>query len=567
MEYASMRGGVQAARRRDAEPAVGDPSAWALAGQPATSPLDRHYQHLTPDDRAVFRRLSVLGTEFDAEAAVVVCHDSRLGAMDVVGSLNMLEFRGLIQRVCGDSEKSRFRWPESTVEYGAVRLAEHGEAAAANARLADWIWEHARRLTHAYMLSREQNQWFADRVDYLVRTVEWTWSRRDDDRHDLMAVLLANIWLHNGRQEDGRRLIDRALRRSPPSPYRSDLLLWGLWFTYQDDQSDEYLAVVLDAVAAARAAGTDSVLVRALTSLACVYVRLEDDASARRCFEESIALARQLNDDFSLSACSHIYAWFLLGVGEAAEACAAVSVTLPSFEEQAGPFQYASYRFVAGASDLAVGALDAAEEHMRTAVGIFNSSGPSCFYPIGGLALIALLHGRPSRCLMLLTAHERFRNGPGESTRVPQWWERKLADARLVATARLTAEEAEEIRRAAEACTDQQLISYALGGADGLPAREPSELTRREHEIAMLIAQGLSNRRIAGHLQIAESTVASHTKRIYAKLGIHSRTQLAAWMAAQSPCGIPRHAIATPARETVVAAGARLFSAGAVLGM
>ncbi|MGW7727419.1 response regulator transcription factor [Streptomyces canus] len=564
MEYASTSGGVQAARRWDAHSAADDSGAWAPAGHPAGSPLDQHYQHLTPDERAVFRRLSVLGPELDAEAAVVVCHDNRLDAMDVVGALDVLEFRGLIQRVRSDSEKSRFRWPESTVEYGAARLAECGELVAANSRLVDWIWDHVRWLTHAYMLSREQNEWFVDRVDYLVRTVEWTWRTRHDDRHDLMVVLLANLWLHNGRQEAGRRLVDRALRRSPRSPYRSDLLLWGLWLTHRDDQSDEYLDVALDAVVAARAAGASSVLVRALTSLACVYVRLEDDDSARRCFEESIALARQLNDDFSLSLCSHIYAWFLLGVGENAEACAAISVTTPSFEQQAEPFQYASYCFVAGASDLATGALDAAEDHMRTAVGIFHSSGPSCFYPIGGLALIALLRGQPSRCLVLLTAYERFRNGAGESTRVPRWWEGKLADARFVATAHLTAEEADDIRQTAQACTDQQLISYALGSADRLSVPESSALTRREHEIAMLIAQGLSNRRIADYLQIAESTVASHTKRIYAKLGIHSRTQLAAWVAAQSPCGIPRHVIAESAQETVSSAGDGPFSGGAL---
>ncbi|WP_330292755.1 hypothetical protein [Streptomyces sp. NBC_00576] len=44
-----------------------------------------------------------------------------------------------------DSEKSRFRWPESTVEYGTGQLAECGETAAVNGRLVDWIWGHVRR--------------------------------------------------------------------------------------------------------------------------------------------------------------------------------------------------------------------------------------------------------------------------------------------------------------------------------------------------------------------------------------------------------------------------------------
>ncbi|MFI6345965.1 response regulator transcription factor [Streptomyces sp. NPDC050560] len=559
-----MNGGVQA-RRWGAHPEADDQGTWPWAGRPAWPLLDRHYQYLTPDERAAFRRLSVLGTEFDAEAAAAVCRDSRLGAMDIVGALAVLEARGLIQRVRGDSEKSRFRWSEGTVEYGAARLAECLETVSVNGLLVDWIWDHVRWLTHAYMLSREQSEWFADRMDYLERAVEWTWRTGHDDRHDLMVVLLANLWLHSGRQDAGRRLVDRALGRSEYSPYRSDLLLWGLWFR-NDGESGEYLDVVQGAVVAARATGTDSVLMRAVTSLACVYVRLEDHESARRCFEEAMGLARQLNDDFSLSLCSHIYAWFLLGTGEHAEACAAISVTTPAFEEQAEPFQYASYRFVAGATDLATGALDAAEVHMRAAVGIFNSSGPSCFYPVGGLALIALLRGQPSRCLMLLAAYDRFRAGAGRQTRVPLWWEQRLSDARLAAGARLEADEIQDIGQTAQGYTDQQLISYALGSADRLPPRQPSTLTRREHEIALLVAQGLSNRRIADHLQIAESTVASHTKRIYAKLGIRSRTQLAGWVADRSPRGVPRPQIATPAQESA-SSGDGPFPGGVALRM
>ncbi|WP_393062905.1 LuxR C-terminal-related transcriptional regulator [Streptomyces sp. LN549] len=517
----------------------------ATAGDPATLLLDRTYRHLAADERAVFRRLSVFGAEFDPEAAVAVCGDGVLGATGVLGALAVLDARGLIQRLQSDSEKSRFLRTESVVAYGAERLAECGEVASTHARLVDWIWDHVHRLTHAYMLSREQNEWFVGRVDYLVLAVEWTWNAdRDDDRHDLMVVLLANLWIHRGKRQAGKRLVERALSRTPQSPYRSDLLLWGLWFADQDDDPDQYLAIVQDAVVSARATGSDSVLMRALTSLACVYVRVEDDDTARACFAEAIGLARQLDDEFSLSLCSHIYAWFLLGVGEHAEAAAALSATTPHFEQQAEPFHYASYHFVAGVADLAAGVLDTAEAHMRTAVGIFNASGPSCFYPIGGLALIALRRGHPSRCVVLLTAYERLLHEACEATRIPQWWEREMADAGRAAAVRLTTEEFRRAQLTARGYTDQQLISYALDRVDRPLHPEPSALTRREHEVAVLIAQGLINRRIADHLQIAESTVASHTKRIYAKLGIRSRTQLAAWIAARHPSGVPHQVIA-----------------------
>lgn len=65
------------------------------------------------------------------------------------------------------------------------------------------------------------------------------------------------------------------------------------------------------------------------------------------------------------------------------------------------------------------------------------------------------------------------------------------------------------------------------------PAADPEdELTGREREVLALIGRGLRNADVAVHLEIAESTVASHIKAIYRKLGISSRAE-AAWHAVQ----------------------------------
>lgn len=56
-------------------------------------------------------------------------------------------------------------------------------------------------------------------------------------------------------------------------------------------------------------------------------------------------------------------------------------------------------------------------------------------------------------------------------------------------------------------------------------------LTPRESEIARLIGQGVSNKRIARHLAIAEQTVKGHLTAIFRKFGVMDRTKLALLLA------------------------------------
>jgi DNA-binding CsgD family transcriptional regulator/tetratricopeptide (TPR) repeat protein len=66
--------------------------------------------------------------------------------------------------------------------------------------------------------------------------------------------------------------------------------------------------------------------------------------------------------------------------------------------------------------------------------------------------------------------------------------------------------------------------------AGSLTGDRPDPLTRREREVAALVAQGLSNRQIAAAAHISERTVESHVQHILDKLGFTNRTQVAAWL-------------------------------------
>ena len=56
----------------------------------------------------------------------------------------------------------------------------------------------------------------------------------------------------------------------------------------------------------------------------------------------------------------------------------------------------------------------------------------------------------------------------------------------------------------------------------------PSDLTKRELEVLGLLAEGLSQKEIAGGLVISSKTVAAHIQHILGKLGVHSRAQAVA---------------------------------------
>ena len=61
-------------------------------------------------------------------------------------------------------------------------------------------------------------------------------------------------------------------------------------------------------------------------------------------------------------------------------------------------------------------------------------------------------------------------------------------------------------------------------------------LSTREIEVMSLIAGGHTNGEIAAHLFLAEKTVKNHVRRIYSKLGVHTRpAAIAHWLEARTP--------------------------------
>jgi DNA-binding NarL/FixJ family response regulator len=78
----------------------------------------------------------------------------------------------------------------------------------------------------------------------------------------------------------------------------------------------------------------------------------------------------------------------------------------------------------------------------------------------------------------------------------------------------------------APAITRRLVERFAGRGTDTAAThRDLATLTPRELEVLRLLAEGMSNAELAGHLHLSEATVKTHVARILAKLGLRDRVQ------------------------------------------
>jgi len=157
-----------------------------------------------------------------------------------------------------------------------------------------------------------------------------------------------------------------------------------------------------------------------------------------------------------------------------------------------------------------------------------------------GTAGVAILRGQWARAARLFGAAEAVRKVIGHSDPQLKQLNFDYEDAVANLRTKLGDTAFEAAFSEGQAMSIEQSIEYALSADKPdppvvpVPEERTTALSRREREVALLIARGFTDRQIARELAISERTVTTHVGRILRKLGAKSRAQVAAWVVEQS---------------------------------
>jgi non-specific serine/threonine protein kinase len=263
---------------------------------------------------------------------------------------------------------------------------------------------------------------------------------------------------------------------------------------------DHGAAVALfdEALAACRALGNRAREAHVLNNLARAAYYRGEHASARALHEQGLALAREVGDSWATAICLGDLGDLLLALGDADTARGYYEESLERWRE------LGDHRGVAQCLEGFAGLVAAAQP--ERAVRLYGAAA-AAREQIGEPC-------SPVRAAML----ERARGELGDNDYAAAWAE-------------------------GFAMSLERAVEHAMAPteADTAPAPErprsgrPPEsggrelLTPREREVVALVAQGRTNRQIAEALVISERTVARHLDHVFAKLGLSSRTAVAAY--------------------------------------
>jgi predicted ATPase/DNA-binding CsgD family transcriptional regulator len=499
--------------------------------------IEWSYDLLGEQARGLLAACSVFRGGVPLDVLEAVCAETHAG-MAVLDGLQELVDHSLL-RPLPALGPPRYLMLETIREFAAERLAGTPQAARLRGAHAESFLALAETAGHP-----------------LAGQGEREWLQRLDVEHD--NIRAAIDWYH---QQDPPAALSLAAAMS---------WFWALHGYYTEGR--QRLRQLLGLVPA-----EDTVRVRALNGAAWLALSQGDYIDADRLLDESTVLSRKLNDKAGEGIAAVFCCRSMLSSGRFAEAAPYAErgyVLLTEAGERPGTavalfFRALNAQFTGkleaacglhercvdlcrelgfdsvgarslqniGVIRLELGDLTAARTALQEGLQSSVAVGDRFFIPIGlsGFAGLAAKTGKYRMALRLAGAAEAYRDNYESVTPEPLrvylegWLAPALATAGAAAATGLLA--------AGRQMTLTAALEYALAG-DPDEARRPGPrptLTRRETEVAMLAAQGRTNRDIATRLYLSVRTVEVHIDHILTKLGFRTRTQLAAWAHEEGP--------------------------------
>lgn len=510
--------------------------------------LDWSYALLTPAERTLLRALAVFvgGVPLEAVARV-----AEMGAAETYDAVRALARHSLARlETASESAEPRVYLLETIRVYALARLVASDEARAARERHAAYYCALAEEAAPV-MMGPDGPRWIARLAgdhDNLRAALRWALDVRDSGLALRLAGALWWFWYTRGFLAEGREWLRAALALPDGDAWpaaRANALLGAGVLGYHREGTPAELAETAALCVASLA------LYRQQDGRQGAHLALNALANARlwqaggheeaiALYEESVTLARELDDGHALPLSLHNLAGAVQRHGDSARAATLYQESLALFRAQDNDKGAAHALYHLAELAFARAAYTEGTALARESLALFSALGDA--WPVArGLELLAALDAvtnQPERAARLLGAAGTARARAGAP--LPAW--EHAGHARLVATLReqLGEERYTAAWAAGEALALERAVAEALEVTGAVSADQVAEtacapaagpLTRREREILELIARGQTSRQIGARLRIATRTVETHVNNLLAKLGVASRAEAAAWAA------------------------------------
>jgi non-specific serine/threonine protein kinase len=491
------------------------------------------YDLLTEGARRLLATCSVFAGGADLETLETVCDSSVDIGLPVLDGLQELIDQSLVRQVRGTAlPTARYAMLETIREYAAERLGqmpEAGQIRSAHAAAFLTLVEADGR-PHAGLARKE----WLDRLDIehnnIRAALRW-YAEQDPPTALRLGAAMPAFWSLRGHHTEGRqrlRELTGVVRGGGIA--RTGALNGAAWLALDQGDYSEAARLLGESIQLSQALGDTVGEAVATAYLGRCELSRHRIAEAAPYVERAAVLAAEAGDPPAIAFTTFYCAVAAQLTGRLEAACQLFTRCAAAAEGLGLQPLTARAKVTAGYPLLELGDLPAATAALAEGLPVGMDVGDRWFVQIGLGACIGLAvkTGRPRLALRLAGAADAHRDAnefsmPGPIAEIVDAW---LAPARASAgpgAARLLAEG----RRLSP--EDAVLLALANEPEDAARPGPRQPLTRREAQVAALVARGLTNREIAGQLFLSVRTVEVHVDHALTKLGFHTRTQLAAW--------------------------------------